>query len=119
MVLLNRSSEDVDVSGLLFVQVQPDGTELDFKSSRWNNGTRPTTALPPGSCFEALTNTGNLLDPSELCDARYAWSRVSFIHWFWMSDDPTAVFEVRRGNKVLAVCSISAGECTVDVHRNT
>ncbi len=119
MVLLNRSSEDVDVSGLLFVQIQSDGTELDFESSRWNSGTRPTTALPPGSCFEVLTNTGNLLDPSELCDARYAWSRVSFIHWFWISDDSTAVFEVRRGNTVLAVCPISTGECTIDVHRNT
>lgn len=118
MTLFNRSDQRVDVNGLTFVQTEPDGDELIFETRRWNSGSRPTSDLPPGDCFQVFKDTGDIAEPPDYCGARHAWSRVSFIRWFWLSDDPDATFEVRRGDRVLAVCSIAAGECAVDVRRN-
>jgi hypothetical protein len=109
----------VDVSGLTFVQTKSDGTELVFESERWEGGSRPPASLPSGDCFEVLkdSNFFDESDATEGCGTRHAWSRVSFPRWFWVSEDAVAVFEVRRGNLVLATCPISAGECVLDIPR--
>jgi hypothetical protein len=40
---------------------------------------------------------------------------VSSPRWFWISDNPNAHFQVRRGDEVLAECRISDGQCTLDL----
>jgi serine/threonine protein kinase len=115
LVLLNQSGEEVDVSGLTFIQVAADGAELVFDTERWEGGSRSPASLPPGDCFEVLKDSDFTNDTPEYCGTRHAWSRVTFPRWFWVSDDVAAVFQVRRGDTLLATCLISAGECTLNV----
>ena len=122
LVLLNRSEADVDVSGLTYIQTTAEGDDLIFESRLWAGGSRPTSDLPAGNCFEVLKDTevGTVGATPDYCGKRHAWARVSFMRWFWLSDNPDAIFEVRRGDAVLATCPVSTGsatECAVDVHR--
>lgn len=122
LVLLNRSQNDVDVSGLTYVQTTADGDDLIFESRLWAGGSRPTSDLPGGDCFEVLkdTDVGAVGPAPEYCGKRRAWARVSPLRWFWVSEDSAATFEVRRGDAVLATCPVTTGEsveCAVDVHR--
>lgn len=115
LVLFNRSAADVNISGLTFVQNTAEGGELTFLSLRWGGGSRPITALPAGDCFQVWTFDDNLLDQPAYCSARHAWRQVGPRGEFWRSDVPGAVFSVRRGETVLAECSIEAGECYIDL----
>ena len=120
--MLNRDDVDVDVSGLRFVQTNADGDELIFETRLWAGGSRPTSDMPGGDCFEVLkdTDTGSVGAPPDYCGRRHAWARVSFIRWFWVSDDAEATFDVMRGDALLATCPVSDGstvECAVDVRR--
>jgi hypothetical protein len=104
------------------VQTTADGDDLIFESRLWAGGSRPTSDLPGGNCFEVLKDTevGTVGPPPDYCGKRHAWARVSPLRWFWLSDIPDATFEVRRGDAVLATCLVSTGsatECAVDVHR--
>jgi serine/threonine protein kinase len=118
LVLVNRSPTTVDVSNLTFVQIDANGNTLDFDSSRWDEGTRPTYALQEGDCLQVMRDDLPTLDKPENCGSRQAWSRVSFPHWFWISSDPAATFEVKRGDMVVATCQISAGQCAFDPNSN-
>jgi hypothetical protein len=93
---------------------------LVFESRLWSGGSRPTSDLPAGDCFEVLkdTSTASVGDPPDYCGKRHAWARVSFLRWFWISSASDATFEVRRGDALLATCPVSTGgaaECAVDV----
>ncbi len=112
--LLNRSKLNVDVSNLTFVQIAADGSKLDFESKRWDGGNRPTSALPPGDCYEVMQDQSSVLPKPGDCTNRQAWSQVSYLHWFWISTNSTAIFIVKRGDQTLATCPISAGECAFD-----
>jgi hypothetical protein len=114
LILLNRSRVAVDVSNLTFIQINSQGNTLDFNSSRWNAGNSPTNALAQGQCFQVGRDDLPNLDTPANCDSRQAWSRVSPLHWFWISDDPMAKFEVKRGDRILVICQISVGECAFD-----
>lgn len=113
LTLWNRSSAEVNVSRLTFIQIKPDGSEVTFESRLWDEGSRPTSQLAPGGCFQVWTTDFALLDQPDYCDSRQGWAQTSFIHWFWVSTDPDATFEVRRGDTLLATCRIGAGECSL------
>jgi len=115
LMLLNRSDESVDVSNLTFVQITAEGRELNFRSNSWD-GSAPTNALPPGDCFEIWSGDSTDLPKPEGCGTRHAYFQAnSAQRLFWISDIATAVFVVRRGDQILAECSIRAGECLLDV----
>ena len=112
LTLLNAAAEPVDVSGLTFVQRRADGSALLFRASMWSSGSVSPEALPPGGCFQVWSNEQpGMLELPAACDARYAWSRVAFPRWFWISDAPGAVFTVERDSRLLAECLIAAGTC--------
>ncbi len=113
LVLVNQSNANQDISGLNFVQTLANGTTREFPSRLWEGGSRPLSALPPEGCFQVSRNDRNATPTPGDCE-RHSWSRVSFPRWFWMSDEPNATFEVRRGRTVLATCSIAAGVCGFD-----
>jgi serine/threonine protein kinase len=116
--LLNQSGADVDVSNLTFVQQVDANNTLEFESRLWESGTRPTSALPAGDCFQVFPDSSaGVPDKPAVCDTRHAWSRVSPRRLFWISDDPAATFEVRRGTRVLATCDIAAEQCSFDPGR--
>lgn len=115
MALLNQSGDNVDASGLTFVQVDSTGREIDFETRLWNGGSRPTTSLPNGTCFQVYKNTVGDVAAPDVCRARHAFRTVASPRWFWISTDPAATFEVRRDGEVLATCEVAAGECALDL----
>jgi hypothetical protein len=115
LALLNRSDEPVDISDWTFVQPVEEGRDLSFSTLRWGDGSAPTDALPAGDCFQVWTTRVAEQDVPGRCNVRHKWDQASFPRWFWISDTPEAIFEVRRGGIVLAQCQVDDGECVVDV----
>jgi serine/threonine-protein kinase len=115
LVLLNQSDEPVDVSDISFVQPVDEGRDLTFATLRWADGSAPTDALPAGDCFQVWTTQVTEQPVPAQCGVRHKWDQASFPRWFWISDSPDAVFEVRRGTTVLAECPVADGECVLDV----
>jgi hypothetical protein len=115
LTLLNSSDDNVDVSALYFVQTTPSGTQINFRSDQWENGSRPTWSLTPGDCFQVWQIGLPELPVPDSCSFRHSWRAVAEQRWFWLSDDEDATFEVRRGDTVLATCPVNEGECEVEL----
>lgn len=109
LVVFNPTDRTVDVSNLQFVQLVDNGTSLVFRSNVW----RGADKLPPKACFQVWVDRYIDFDMPDYCEERQSWQAVSFVRWFWLSDEVTAGFDVRRGEQVLARCSILAGACVV------
>jgi hypothetical protein len=112
-VLLNATDRTIYISDLIFIQTLPNGQVRRFEAARWSGGVFGAGVLPAGDCFLiwGLFDDEPPLPPS--CQDRQAWQIVGEIRQFWRSDQPDAVFEVRRGDAVLARCPIAAGRCVV------
>jgi len=115
LTLMNGTEQFVDVSGLVFAQVGGGGSEVSFRSDHWSGGTRPPAALPPGDCFQVWTNRYSEWPMPEVCKTRHAWRAVAPSRWFWISDQPETVFEVRRGGEVLTTCFVADGFCAINL----
>jgi hypothetical protein len=116
-LLINDSDDVMDVSGIVFVQVVTEGSNLTFPSSRWNGGGVPTSELPPDDCFQIYTTRVMVGVSPSSCNTRHKWDQTAFSRWFWVSEDPDTQFEVRRNGVVLAECRVGDGECVVDLYR--
>ncbi len=121
LLLVNVSATILDISPLVFEQTLPDGRVLSFEAALWNRPemAQPPAQMPPGSCYQAVTGEGTQVPPDpSLCERFLGWFRTSApSRYFWLSDDPAAVFTVRRANEStpLANCSIAAGECSINL----
>lgn len=113
VILINRSERSIDVRGLTFIQTRDDGNRT-FDSNSWFN-VNFNGGLGSGDCVQLWTDNIASLPIPENCESRYAWRQVTQIRWFWISEDPDTTFEVRRGDDVLAVCTVGAGECAFPV----
>ena len=118
VLLINVSATTQDVSSLVFEQTLPDGRVLSFEAALCNRPEMAQTPaqMPPGGCYQAVTGEGTQMAPDQsVCERFLGWFRTSApSRYFWLSDDPAAVFTVRRANESapLATCSIAAGECS-------
>ena len=112
-VLLNRSDSTVYISDLSFVQTLLDGRTRRFEAARWSGGILGAGVLPAGDCFLIWGLFDDEPPLPRACASRQAWQIVGEIRQFWRGDAPGAVFEVRRGDTVLARCPIDAGQCVV------
>lgn len=115
LVLLNDSTEPVNIRDLIFSQPVAEGRPLEFPTQRWDGGSAPLEAVPPGDCFQVYTTNVVVGDTPSMCMVRHKWDQASAPRWFWISDDPDALFEVRRGETILGECRVGDGECVVDV----
>jgi hypothetical protein len=113
VILLNRSQAPIDLTNMSFLQTTATGNRLQLFTSVWGDGTADLFALPPGDCFQVWRNDQITLPVPDVCDTRHAWIAVSSSRWFWLSDVPVATFDVLRGSRVLAECSVAAGQCLV------
>ena len=109
LVVYNPTDRTVDVSNLQFMQAPAGASPLLFRSNVWRDPTR----LQPKACFQVWTDRYIDLRAPDICQERQSWQAVSFVRWFWLSEQPAAVFEVRRGDNVLARCRVLDGTCTV------
>jgi serine/threonine protein kinase len=112
-VLLNRSDSTVFISDLSFVQTLPDGRTRRFEAARWSGGIQGAGVLPAGDCFLIWGLFDDEPPLPRECASRQAWQIVGEIRQFWRGDAPGAIFEVRRGDTVLARCPIEARQCVV------
>ncbi len=118
LLVINISTGVQDISGLVFEQTLADGRVLSFEAALWNRPemAQPPAQMPPGGCYQAVTGEGTQMAPDpSVCERFLGWFRTSAPgRYFWLSDDPAAVFAVRRANESapLATCPIAAGECS-------
>ncbi|PJF25478.1 MAG: hypothetical protein CUN53_12610 [Phototrophicales bacterium] len=101
------------ISDLTFIQTLPNGRTRRFEAARWSGGILGAGVLPAGDCFLIWGMFDDEPPLPPICESRQAWQIVGEIRQFWRSDEPGAVFEVRRGDTVLARCPIEAGRCVV------
>jgi serine/threonine protein kinase len=113
LTLFNQSSGTVNVSGLTFVQVLPNGSQVSFESRNWGEGTSPPEAMRSGACYQVFTDQSGVSNPPPVCRSRHAFFQVPRQRWFWISADPDATFIVRREGDVLAECRIADGQCAI------
>jgi hypothetical protein len=117
LLIVNISATTLDISALVFEQALPDGRVLSFEAALWNRPemAEPPAQMPPGGCYQAVAGEGTQVAPDRsLCERFLGWFRTSApSRYVWRSDDPAAVFTVRRADQSvpLATCSIAAGEC--------
>jgi serine/threonine protein kinase len=120
-VLYNRSVDEeitLDVSGLTFIR--PSDT-MQFESNEWLRVTPRSIRLSQMrkvDCFQIIDQPFTALSLPDFCTFNQGYIRTP--RSFWLSDNPD-VFEVRRGDTVLATCttisttSESATRCLVDL----
>jgi serine/threonine protein kinase len=117
-LLINISSDPMDISQLVFKQELPTGAERTFMAAEWDdqpNILGDTTNLEPDNCYELVTSEGTWVRPLRSdCETFLGWFRSYIVErFFWVSTRADAVFTVQRqGDPApLAMCPISAGEC--------
>jgi serine/threonine protein kinase len=120
LLLVNQAPYDIDVDPLLLQAVDPDsGQLLDFAVSDLRGGATPTDALPPDTCFHIWRMNLNVnpaaMPYESVCATRGAWRAVSPPHWFWISSEPGAAFDVLLFGQVIATCPIDAGRCEFSI----
>ncbi len=116
-VLINLSTERLDISPLVFEQQRPDGTTLHYEARWWERDdiSADPTAMPGRSCFQLVTTNGTnwRLGTSD-CPYFLGYYRTTFpSRYFWLSDDPAATFTVRVPgmSQPLATCPVGTNEC--------
>ena len=120
LLLINEAAYTIDVDPLVFQAQAPDtGEVLDFALADLRGGATPTDALTPDTCFHIWRMNLNV-NPAAMpyesyCTTRGAWRAVSPPHWFWISAEPGATFDVLLFGQVIATCPIDAGRCEFSV----
>ena len=117
LTLINHSDKRINISSLTFVQQAANGTRLSFSATQWANTGELLASMGAGECYQ-LWITGLTMQPAPSdCTHRIAWRAVGLTRWFWKSDQADATFEVRRSDNdlLIATCTISAGQCTLEL----
>lgn len=115
--LVNVSGAEQDISGLVFEQLLPDGAVRRFEAQQWNrpDALASPARMPADGCFQLVTGDGTRASADAVgCERLLGWLRTSApSRYFWLADDPGAVFTVRRADATapLATCAVAAGEC--------
>lgn len=103
LILRNRSTVNTNITDLNFTRVDAAGGTYDFAATEWGNNAA-LTSLRSGDCFQVWTNAFTRLAEPEECNFRQGFANRSAPSWFWLSDEPDAVFKVSRDDELLAEC---------------
>jgi len=116
--VVNLSPDRMDISDLVFEQQRPDGTLLSYNANMWdqqNIAERTNEMLGDGGCYQLATGSGTRLQKSTEDCPRFLGTFQTSVssRYFWVSNEPDAVFTVRRSDDTtpLATCEIAAGTC--------
>lgn len=113
LLLQNRSNGSVNVSGISFVRLNQLGAPITFSVNDWDPVTRSGSyVMPSGGCYHVWLISQQFQEVPPQCSARFGWEAVGTNRQFWISSEPGATFEVRRGGDVLATCPTNAGQCS-------
>ncbi len=117
LTLFNRSDQAVDLTGLRFVRLNQLGSEIAFDANLWlNEDLASLSNLRAGGCLQVWLVSLNIQPTPDYCTARFGWRSAGTIRQFWISSEPNRTFEVRLGNRVLAICPTNGGECLIDLN---
>ena len=117
VLLVNISPHTLDITGLVFEQTLPDGSIRRFEAAQWNRPDvlAPPTQMEPNTCYQLVTAEGVRTEPDRaVCTRFLGWFRTGVgSRYFWLADEPGAVFVVRDANTGtrLAECMVEAGTC--------
>jgi serine/threonine protein kinase len=111
IVLYNRTEADwLRVGDLSFVRISPSGATTTFRAMEWD--TDAIWMLGAGDCLQVWAMRYVELQlhefPADICRARQAFRQTRLT--FWISAQEGGIFEVRRGNRVLATCPTTRTE---------
>jgi hypothetical protein len=123
--LVNRADESVNISDLYFIRTDEAGQSYQFASNDWTNDDT-LSSFRTQNCLQVWTSDFTFLEEDRaVCRNRQGWRQLNTARLFWVSNEESATFEIRRGSsQVLATCptSPSSGtadfeyECAVDVN---
>jgi serine/threonine protein kinase/cytoskeletal protein RodZ len=117
-LLINISSGRINVSGLVFEQMAPDGTLRQFQAREWDSQgvVQPTFQMGRGGCYQVVTGTATRRVPDEsICPRFLGWFITSVeSRFFWIAEEAGETFTVRDEDSAapMATCEIDLGECT-------
>lgn len=116
LVLYNRSpAQRINISGLLFEGVQPNGSTMTFLADEWQSD--DVTSLRARDCFQLFTIRYRTLPadefPADICNFRQGF--FSTVDSFWVASQPNMTFEVKQNDQILAVCPTAISETTDEV----
>ena len=117
LVLFNRSPDaTINIRNLTFVQ-KGEEDEIVFEAQEWGIGTGDLRAVRPGDCYQAWSVAWDDLPasefPAEICASRQGFFQTP--RAFWIAQEADAVFEVRRGSRVLAVCPAVEEDIEIEI----
>ncbi len=108
LILFNRSSRRVNISGLSFVRLSDNAT---FRASEWNTSDNNLNSMRSEMCYQAFTTMffdWNLSDPpADICLFRQGLRQTVRSFWTSRNLQPDAMFEVRLDGETLAVCPVT------------
>ncbi len=117
IVLMNRSTEkQLNINNLVFTNGKTTFEVEDLPN--FNNA-----PLPTAFCYQLWTTEFRSLPsdafPADVCQSRRGFAQTT--RTFWISEEPGAVFEVRRSGRVLGTCPAVSridredNRCAVDI----
>lgn len=117
IVLMNRSIDaEININNLVLT-----GGGQSFEVRSFPNF---QTSMPPEFCYQLWTLDFRSLPadefPAEFCASRRGFAQTGRI--FWVSEEPDAVFEVRRSGRVLGTCPAvreidrEDNRCVIDIN---
>lgn len=105
--IVNVSSRRINLQGIEFV-----GGERTVPITQWTTFVNvPLQSFPSGSCLQSWSwNESTQLPQPRNCSDRWSVLTLSPNRLFWVQG-----FEVYRNGGLVAICSASAGECSIDL----
>jgi hypothetical protein len=115
--LLNIGTQNVDISGLRFVQNLGNGDQIAFNATEWEltpgaQGAGTIYQLQPNRCFQVGTSNSSAQRQAPECDVLNAWQTRDLDGQFWLINNGNLrTFLVLQNGIPLVECSIDAGSC--------
>ncbi len=122
VTLTNISQAPLNLSGLSFRRLADSGdVSAEFQAAQWDRLPDPGKGvLPPGACYQLLASdsgslalaTGTPQPRPQDCQHLVGWLAVEQPGWeFWLPQSGETDFQAIQDGKVIATCSLQAGQC--------
>lgn len=109
LLVINTSDSPLDLRGLEFARILPDGSILRFISDQWGT-VADTMQLEPRECFEVGRSVSiGSVRPTNC--SRQGWVVRDGLEWFWLWETGTGdrYFTISFNGLVLATCPVVVG----------
>lgn len=115
--LLNLSTQNLDISGLRFVQNLTGGDQVAFNTTEWEltpgaQGAGTIYQFQPSRCFQIGTTNSSAQQKAPECTVLNAWQVRDLDGQFWLINNGNIrTFLILQNGIPLAECKIDDGQC--------